>query len=154
GRDQPLLVREVALDDPIDEPDAVLRELDEDAIETRAGTAAVELESVTRVFGSAAALGRLGSVLPARLAAGPHLGGTLDGRWLPAHPEHGDRDQIGDTGDRAEPAVRAAVVPACDLDDERDDERADHREARDRGGVDVDLPEALVTAVTAQPSDR
>jgi len=45
-------------------------------------------------------------------------------------------------------------VSSCELDDERDDDREDHSQAGECGGVDVDLPEALVASVAAEPADR
>jgi hypothetical protein len=47
-----------------------------------------------------------------------------------------------------------AVVSARELDYECDDDRDDHRESGDRGGVDVDLAGAFVAAVAAQSADR
>ena len=64
-------------------------------------------------------------------------------------PKHGDRDQVRNAGDCGEPRVRRAVVAAGHLVDDRDDDRADHREAGDRGRVNVDLTEPLVPAVAA-----
>ena len=64
-------------------------------------------------------------------------------------PKHGDRDQVRDAGDGTEPRVGRAVVTAGHLDDERDDDRADHRHAGDRGRVNVDLTKPLVAAVAA-----
>src|SRR5438034_9419477 len=59
-------------------------------------------------------------------------------------PQHRDRDEVGDPCNGPEPAVRVAVVAAGELDDERDDDRGDHREAGERRRVDVDHAEAPV----------
>ena len=64
-------------------------------------------------------------------------------------PKHGDRHQVRDAGDGGEPRIRRAVVAAGNLDDERDDDGTDHRDAGDRGRVYVDLTKPLVPAVAA-----
>ena len=77
------------------------------------------------------------------------LAELLRGPGSAPEPKHRDRDQVRDAGDGREPCVRRTVVAAGHLDDEPDDDRADHRHARDRGRVNVDLTKALVPAVAA-----
>jgi hypothetical protein len=77
------------------------------------------------------------------------LAELLRGPGSAPEPKHRDRDQVRDACDGREPRVRRAVVAAGHLDDERDDDRADQREAGDRGRVNVDLTEPLVPAVAA-----
>src|SRR6516225_1756511 len=71
-----------------------------------------------------------------------------------ADSEDDDRGDVGDPSDRAEPAVRVAVVAACELDHEHDDYCVDHGHSGERGRVDVDHAEAFVAAVAAEPADR
>src|SRR5262245_59969892 len=70
-----------------------------------------------------------------------------------AHPEDDHSCDIRDAADRAEPSVRAAVMPSRELHYEGNDDRGDHGQAGRCGGVDVDLREALVTAVAAEAPD-
>jgi len=53
-----------------------------------------------------------------------------------------------------EPGAYRDVVPLGNLDEERDDDRRDHRHPGERGRGEVDLPEALVAPVAAETPDR
>ena len=77
------------------------------------------------------------------------LAELIRGPGSAAEPKHGDRDQVRDAGDGTEPRVGRAVVAPGHLDDERDDDRADHDDAGDRGRVYVDLTKPLVPSVAA-----
>jgi hypothetical protein len=72
----------------------------------------------------------------------------------PSDPEDDDRHKVRETADRAEPRVPRAAVSSREFDHERHDDRDDHGEPGERGGVDVDLAEALVPPLAAQPADR
>ena len=77
------------------------------------------------------------------------LAELLRGPGSASKPKHGDCDQVRDAGDGAEPRVGRAVVTTRHFDDERDDDRADHRDPGNRRRVDVDLTEPLVLTVAA-----
>ena len=88
-----------------------------------------------------------------RLTRTPREAAPIEAQ-LAAKAEGCDREEVGDPCDCAEPAVGRAAVATSDLDDERDDDRADHGQPGDRGGADVDLAEALVASVAAQAANR
>src|SRR5450631_4218106 len=76
----------------------------------------------------------------------------LRGSATPA--EDHDGGCVSQAPDRAEPVIRAAAVPAGDLDQPAHDHGSDHHQPGDGRRPQVDLGEALVPAVTPKAADR
>lgn len=69
----------------------------------------------------------------------------------PAKPGHGE--QVGQPADGEEPAIGVAALPPGDGHQPGDDQGDEQDRPGDRGCLQVDLREPLVTAVAAQPAD-
>ncbi len=69
-------------------------------------------------------------------------------------PEHADRNDVGDAGDRAELGVRGAVAAMRPLPDAHADDQADRDVPGEHGRVDVESLPVLVPPVSAQAANQ